>query len=40
MLRKINVNIINGNTAIIEILGRGCLKKVKNNVKTIFMSYL
>ena len=37
MLRKINVNTINGNTAIIEILGRGCLKKVKNNVKTIFM---
>ena len=28
-----------GNATIIEVLGRGCLKKLKNNVKTIFYSF-
>ena len=27
------------NVAVIEVLGRGCLKKLKNNVKTIFYSF-
>lgn len=33
-------NIINGNVTIIEVFGRGCLKKLKNNGKIIFSKFL
>ena len=29
----------NGNNAVIEVFGKDCLKKLKNNAKTIFYSF-
>ena len=45
LLRKININTVNyryykkGNATITEVFRKDCLKKLKNNAKTIFYSF-